>query len=813
MKCISMHLEKSLQLAKVFSMKSFFKNRFFHLISLTLFLVSAMIWSADAQENRSSIIDGELNSHHRATIVDHNGKILAEDEVDREAIHVDDSLALVAFYHSMNGDQWLDNAGWLELPVDFWVGVDRVENIGTEENPDWRVTRIETKRYNLTVPGHMPPEMGLMTELQRFRVQDELMIGEIPAEVANMTRLERWQHNGVYMSGEIPWEAFRDLPNLSFWNMQHGLFHGTGIPDFIDEFPVLTRFDIRDNRTLSGTIPSSVANAEYLERLRIGQNNISGDLPDLSNLEYLQRIQISHLPLDPGPIWDWLPNVQESLEELYIDHTNRTGDIPDWLPRELTNLTDLSIGEGYREHPEDPLGMDGADIPNMLELVDLERLWIYGPAFTGEIPTWLGEMLSFERLYVVNTNFEGEIPGELAFLNNLEVIEFYNNHYITGGLPDEFADLGTVTHFTFQNNSRMEIGQIPDWISDLTSISVLNLSGSGVTGTLPDLTGMTNISVFNVSDNPGLTGDLPAQPFEDAPWTISGVGEVYSAERVSNSQGTFNISRTGLNVNEIPEWLNSTTVHRGMVELGFAGLGIEGEIPSWLGEIVWLERLALDDNAFTGPIPDEFVNLSRMDSLNLANNQLSGELPGNFENIGRLGNDVMVLQHLILSGNENLIGEVPIGLTDADRMRHFMIDGTQLCTSSGMDKWLESISENGLFYFPWRYTGVNANEEFCDELVSAEPIDERAYIFQLGQNYPNPFNPATTIDYEVPMEGHVTLHLYNVLGQRVATLVNDTQSAGRHQVNLDATRLASGSYIYRLVAGDRSLTRTMMLIK
>ncbi|MAL16844.1 MAG: hypothetical protein CL667_03950 [Balneola sp.] len=85
---------------------------------------------------------------------------------------------------------------------------------------------------------------------------------------------------------------------------------------------------------------------------------------------------------------------------------------------------------------------------------------------------------------------------------------------------------------------------------------------------------------------------------------------------------------------------------------------------------------------------------------------------------------------------------------------------------------------------------------------------------ELQQNYPNPFNPTTVIRYGVPQSSEVRLEVFDMLGRKVATLVNnEKQRAGWHQVNFDASRLASGMYLYRIVAGQHVQTRKMLLIK
>jgi photosystem II stability/assembly factor-like uncharacterized protein len=84
---------------------------------------------------------------------------------------------------------------------------------------------------------------------------------------------------------------------------------------------------------------------------------------------------------------------------------------------------------------------------------------------------------------------------------------------------------------------------------------------------------------------------------------------------------------------------------------------------------------------------------------------------------------------------------------------------------------------------------------------------------ELEQNYPNPFNPSTTIRYGLPHSSHVTLTVYNTLGQQVAQLVNEQQQAGFHDAVFLGDGLASGVYFYRLQAGDYTSTRKLLLLR
>ena len=97
------------------------------------------------------------------------------------------------------------------------------------------------------------------------------------------------------------------------------------------------------------------------------------------------------------------------------------------------------------------------------------------------------------------------------------------------------------------------------------------------------------------------------------------------------------------------------------------------------------------------------------------------------------------------------------------------------------------------------------------EVITADLSTPSA--FELGQNYPNPFNPSTRITYSIPKSSFVTLKVYDILGNEIATLVNQTQDAGNYNVSFNAENLSNGIYIYSLNADNFTDVKKMILMK
>lgn len=127
----------------------------------------------------------------------------------------------------------------------------------------------------------------------------------------------------------------------------------------------------------------------------------------------------------------------------------------------------------------------------------------------------------------------------------------------------------------------------------------------------------------------------------------------------------------------------------------------------------------------------------------------------------------------------------------------------------GQDNYVSSISKQEKFFLGTYRTGLY---EFTIITSIDDPIEPVIY-YDLTQNYPNPFNPSTTISYQIPKDGIVTLKIFDILGSEVATLVNEEKVAGHYEVNFNASSLASGVYIYTLQVNGFSSSKKMLLLK
>jgi len=162
-----------------------------------------------------------------------------------------------------------------------------------------------------------------------------------------------------------------------------------------------------------------------------------------------------------------------------------------------------------------------------------------------------------------------------------------------------------------------------------------------------------------------------------------------------------------------------------------------------------------------------------------------------------------------------------------DGQKSFLNDLIELILKINNDKGA------GLFYWAPEYISVPALEsswenltlfDFNGELLSSieafnfDPADiqyppQIDYSFHLYQNYPNPFNPVTRIKFSIPVAGNVTIKVYDILGNEIKTILNEYKAVGTYETEFAADSLPNSVYCYRMISGDYSVTKKMILLK
>jgi hypothetical protein len=137
------------------------------------------------------------------------------------------------------------------------------------------------------------------------------------------------------------------------------------------------------------------------------------------------------------------------------------------------------------------------------------------------------------------------------------------------------------------------------------------------------------------------------------------------------------------------------------------------------------------------------------------------------------------------------------------------------CTLTSMPasyEWTMSYT-NGMFFLTESTESTWYVWTIDDGAVSVTQNEPIPIEFSLEQNYPNPFNPSTKIKFSIPQGEYVSLRVFDILGNEIATLVNEKREPGTYEVTFDAANLTSGVYVYKLDAGDFVQTKKLVLMK
>ena len=543
---------------------------------------------------------------------------------------LDDRAALVPLHNATGGDDWEDNDNWLtDAPLDEWYGVD------TDE--EGRVIILDLAGNDLA--GHIPPELGELSELEVLELNGNLLTGILPPELGKLGELEHMELGDNLLTGTLPPEL-GELSELEYLELSGNLLTGT-LPPELGKLVKLTDFSVEANY-LTGTIPPEIGGLASLETIGLSGNRFWGELPQsliaLSRLRRLEYEDNSGLcaPAD-AEFQEWLSSVARVRGDTCV----RPDSPPD--DQEIAALTAIYNATGGDDwfdrtnwFSDEPVQFwSGISVNGEGHITEL-RLW--GNNLSGQIPTELSHLMSLKGLYLSANQFTGTIPAELGLLIELEHL-YLGRNQLTGTIPSALGHLTGLKRLYLNGNQLT--GSIPPELGNLTDLESLEINDNRLTGQLPyELTNFGVLDTLYFNGNDGLCA--PGDPaFQD--W-LKSIAQVRGDTCVSGSEEADRTALTALyNATDGGNWFNNTnwltdaplnewhgvsTNDEGhVVSLYLGHNSLSGAVPPEIGGLINLSQLGLGFNQLTGTLPPELGNLTRLEFLDLSYNRLWGELP------------------------------------------------------------------------------------------------------------------------------------------------------------------------------------------
>lgn len=469
----------------------------------------------------------------------------------------------------------------------------------------------------------------------------ENLTGDIPPEIGNLTALTNLSLGINNLSGSLPAEI-GGLSSLTNLNLLNNDLSGS-IPPEIGALTSLTALSFTGN-DLTGSIPTEIGNLSNLIFLRLDNNELTGGIP-LS-------------------VWSLT-----SLTHLELNRNSLTGTIP----QEIINLSSLQI---LRLSENDLSGSLPVGIWSLSSLTNFE---LNQNSLTGTIPQEVANLSSLQILNLSDNDLSGSLPAEIGSLPILQL--FLEDNQFSGTIPAEFSNLTNATWIHLSDNNLS--GDVPNQFADLTSLEFLLLSGNQLE-TLPDLSGLSNLTQISVSANKLEFDDLLPNAalflseFEYNQQATIGDPETFKLTSGQTTQ--FTVTTPDDNTNEYQWYVDFEVIDGAAPFYDFPSNGPAGNYHCEITNPA-LPGLTLRSNPFTVSYP-----LNETDSLALVAlyNSTAGE---NWNNAWDLTEPATAWDGVTIDagrvtsvrlGRNNLVGSLPAEIGNLTKLTELNLFNNQL---------------------------------------------------------------------------------------------------------------------------------------
>ncbi|CAI9112892.1 OLC1v1013396C1 [Oldenlandia corymbosa var. corymbosa] len=513
--------------------------------------------------------------------------------------------------------------------------------------------------YN-QLEGSLPVCLGNLTSLRVFNLGNNNFSGTIPSQLGHLKELTYLCLSSNTINSSIPSE-FGNFTEMETLLLDGNQLFGA-IPPTLGQLTKLQTLDLSSNSLVGEVSEIHFTKLRSLKSLALSRNQL---LTLNVSAQWIPPFQLVHIGMDSVFIGTEFPQwlrTQRNVEWLYMNNANISGTIPEWFSTVYSVLTDLDLSDNM---------IHGTliSIPPGVVNIEMSRNSLTG--FFGNANYYNTANSSIQSLSL-DGNIVGEIPDQLCNLTSLTSLFLSNNH-LTGKIPPCFENLQQLSALHLSGNKFN--GELPSVLKTLKLLWELDLSGNNFTGNIPEWIGeeLSELSTLYLQSN-NFNGAIPS--------SFKNLKLLASLDLTRNHlTGTLpdwigeelpDLYSLRLQSNKFYGALPSSLKNlKSLVNLDLSKNEFSGTIPDWIGKLSDLSLLILQVNNFHGELPATMKNLKYLTTLHLGWNQFTGTIPE------WIGEELPELLELRLQSN-NFSGNIPVQLCKSPLLRQLALANNSL---------------------------------------------------------------------------------------------------------------------------------------